>query len=88
MNREKAFSIVYEELIQNPMFKGLFDATHGNVEFMYGVCTVMENIAINVNEDTYDEFSTLWWDNFNECLDYAEEIKHAPSYLATVGKEK
>ena len=42
-----AFRIVFEELTRNPIFKGKYDAKNGNEHFMYGVFTVMENIAQN-----------------------------------------
>lgn len=63
MDKTTAFRIVYEELTKNPMFCGVFDARHGKREFMYGICTVMENIADNVSEDTYNEYSAMWCDN-------------------------
>lgn len=63
MSKREAFEIVYNELIKNPMFKGTYDAKHGDEHFMYGICTVMEVIANNISEEKYDEYSTLWVDN-------------------------
>lgn len=68
MDKAKAFEIVYNELIKCPLFCGKFDATHGNREYMYGICTVMENIAFHVSEDTYDEYSIMWCDNILESV--------------------
>ncbi len=66
MDKTEAFRIVYEELLKCPLFVGKYDAVHGKEDYMYGICTVMENIAINVSEETYDEYSTLWCNNMNE----------------------
>lgn len=69
MDKTEAFRIVYEELKKNPMFCGVFDAKHGNREFMYGICTVMENIACHVGENAYEEYSTIWCDNVVESIE-------------------
>lgn len=66
MNKREAFEIVYNELIKNPMFQGNYDAKHGNENFMYGICTVMEVIANNISEEKYDEYSTLWVNNMTK----------------------
>ena len=66
MNEKEAFEIVYNELIKNPMFRGLYDAKHGDKHFMYGVCTVIEVIASNISEETYNEYSNLWTDNMTK----------------------
>lgn len=72
MDKQTAFKIVYDELIKCPMFAGHFDAKHGNREFMYGICTVMENVALNVSEETYEDFSTLFVNNVCESIKEAE----------------
>jgi hypothetical protein len=69
MDKKEAFEIVYNELIKNPLFCGKFDATNGNRHYMYGICTVMESIAFNVSEDTYNEYSTLWFDNIMKSIE-------------------
>ena len=87
MDKKKAYEIVFKELMECSLFRGIYDAQHGaDPAFMYGICTVMENIALNVSEDTYKEFSTLFGNNMIKCQEYAEEMRHAPSYLATVGQ--
>lgn len=63
MNKKEAFEIVYNELIKNPMFRGIYDAKNGDEHFMYGVCTVVEVIASNIDEKTYIEYTDLWTDN-------------------------
>lgn len=72
MSKNEAFKIVYDELIKCPMFRGQFDAKNGNREFMYGICTVMENVALNVSEETYEDFSTLFVNNVCASIDKAE----------------
>lgn len=58
-----AFRIVFEELTRNPMFKGKYDAKNGNKHFMYGVSTVMENIAYNADEWLGENFSDTFFEN-------------------------
>lgn len=72
MSKNEAFEIVYNELIKCPMFRGQFDAKNGNREFMYGICTIMENIALNVNEETYEHFNTLFVNNVCDSIDKTE----------------
>lgn len=79
---------IMKELCECGMFKGLYDARNGNRDFMYGVGTVMENLAYMISEEKGEKFSELFTANMIACEELAEEMKHAPSYLATVGKEK
>lgn len=66
MNKRKAFEIVYNELTKNPMFRGNYDAKNGDKHFMYGVCTVMEVVANNIDEETYIKYVDLWTDNMKK----------------------
>lgn len=53
------------------MLKGNYDATHGDVQFMYGVQTAMNFFAYLVSEDFGDEFD----DNFiKNMIDSEEKI--------------
>lgn len=56
MNRQEAYKIVVNDLINNgsPIMMGHYDAKNGNQHFMYGICTLMEYMAMQVDEDTYD----------------------------------
>lgn len=63
MSKKEAYLIVLKDLVDCPMFTGIYDAKNGNKDFMWGVSTVMENIAINVSEDIYEKFSDLFCDN-------------------------
>ena len=54
--KTKAYSIVFDDLMGCNMFKGIYDGKNGSPEFMNGIATVMENIAIRVSEETYEKF--------------------------------
>lgn len=72
MPKEKAeaYKIVFDDLMQVNMFKGIYDARHAEEEgvddFMSGISTVMEYISYGVSEETYSEFNDLWWANIHE----------------------
>lgn len=45
MTKEEAYEIVYKDLITASLFRGIYDARHGNISFMNGIACVMEVIA-------------------------------------------
>ena len=51
MNKQEAFKIVYDEMIKCQLFCGVYDAKNGNLHFMYGISTVMEQIAYEAGGD-------------------------------------
>lgn len=67
-----AYKIVFNDLMQNPMFRGTYDATHGSQAFMHGICTIMENIAWNVSQDCYEDFQNEFSKNITESLEKSE----------------
>lgn len=71
MNRQDAYRIVYNDILNNDisLFLGNFDAKNGKKEYMHGICTVMEFIANNVSEQDYEDFEKIWWENFRKSLD-------------------
>jgi hypothetical protein len=69
MDKAKAFKIVYEELTKCPLFVGTFDAKHGDTQLMYGICIVMENIALSASDETYEEFYTIWSNNLAKSIE-------------------
>lgn len=71
MDKSEAYKIVFEDLTKCDMFKGIYDAEHGKDSFMYGVSTVMENIAFNVSEECGDKFSTEFTENMNKSKEKA-----------------
>lgn len=66
MERKEAFEIVLEELKRCSLFKGVYDAKNGNSQFMYGISTVMENIAYSISDEVGDAFSEEFGDNLYE----------------------
>lgn len=63
MLKKLAYKIVLNDLLKCNMFVGIYDAKHGNSSFMYGIGTVMENIAYSINDKTGDSFSELFIKN-------------------------
>ena len=59
MNIEELF----EKMQKVDLFIGKYDAKHGNEKFMIGICTVMEFIAHEISEKTYEEFSDKFLKN-------------------------
>lgn len=59
MNKQKAYKIVFEDIINSgcDLMVGKYDAKNGNKEFMSGVLTVMEWIAYRVDEKVGEQFS-------------------------------
>lgn len=68
-----AYQLVYNDMIASgpKMFRGHYDAKHGNNSFMYGICTVMEFIADKVSPEIYDKFSTEFVKNMNKSEERA-----------------
>lgn len=65
MSKAEAYQIVYDDLVNIgvDLFVGIYDAKNGSRSFMHGIATVMESIAYNASEDTYEKFSKLFYDN-------------------------
>lgn len=70
---QDAYRIVFNDILNKDvgLFVGRFDATNGNKDFMHGINTVMEFIAINVSEQDYEDFQNIWLDNFIQSIDKA-----------------
>ena len=77
MNKQEAYTIVFKDLIQCGMFKGIYDARKKgrSDHFMYGISTVMENIAYNVSDEVGDNFSDLFTRNMVISENKAEIMK-------------
>lgn len=64
MELKKAYQMVFDDLHQNRMFQGHYDAINGNPYFMSGIETVMEVIANRAYDDDFAEkFSNEFTDN-------------------------
>lgn len=62
----EAYKIVLEKLKQTPLFCGKYDALNGNINFMYGIRTVMEIIAFNAGE--FENFESEFSENLLDSL--------------------
>ena len=71
MNKQEAYKIVLEDLKTIRAFTGVYDATYGKPDFMYGVGAVMETIAENAGEG--DKFSHEYYKNMSISILKAEE---------------
>ena len=70
---KNAYKLVYNDMVKTGgLFVGRFDAKNGNKNFMYGIGTAMEFIALSAGEQTYDDFEKIWSENFIESLDKSE----------------
>ena len=56
MTKKEAFEIVFDELTRIDLFTGKYDAKHGDENLMYGISTVMEYIAYQIDEKVYQNF--------------------------------
>ena len=64
MKLKKAYQMVFNDLHENRMFQGYYDAINGNPHFMSGISTVMEVIANRAYDDDFAEkFSNEFCDN-------------------------
>lgn len=61
------------EMMECPMFRGEYDAKHGSESFMHGVATVMEYLAMKVDEEFYWEISDIFTKNMAKSLDKARK---------------
>ena len=73
MNEKEVFQIVLNKLKECNLFCGEYDARNGNPNFMYGILTVMETIAIYAEDE---EFESMFLTNmikseekYNVCSD-------------------
>ena len=64
MELKKAYQMVFNDLRENRMFQGHYDAINGNSHFISGIETVMEVIAYRAYDDDFAEkFSNEFCDN-------------------------
>lgn len=64
MDKKEAYEIVYNDLIAANLFRGIYDARHGNISFMNGIACVMEVIADSAGKQ--EEFSGIFYKNLSE----------------------
>lgn len=75
MTTQDAYRIVYNDILNRDigLFLGRFDAKNGSPEFMYGVSTLMEFIALESSETDYEDFQKIWIRNFLKSIDKAKK---------------
>ena len=59
MNKEEIRQLVLE-MMECPMFRGEYDAKHGNESFINGIATVMEYLASLVDDTFCQEVSDIF----------------------------
>lgn len=78
MDKKEAYEIVLNDLMSDNapgLFKGRYDAVHGNESFMYGISTVIEFIAHHVSNKAEDKYSNLFMNNMVKSEEKALQIK-------------
>ena len=58
---------IVDKMREYVLFVGKFDAKHLNVNFMYGIETVMEYLAGLISEEYHDEFEKEFMTNFEKA---------------------
>lgn len=78
MTKRDAYRIVYNDILNRDMkmFLGSFDAVNGTDDFIFGVATVMEFIALESSEADCDSYQKIFSDNFQKSVDRAKEIRY------------
>lgn len=75
-----AYTKVFLDLINNGpnLFRGFYDAAHGNEHFMYGVNTVLEYMEnyIDVVRADGKSYSDIFIENMAGCQKLADEDKY------------
>lgn len=59
---------IVDKMREYVLFVGKFDAKHLNVNFMYGIETVMEYLAGLISDEYHDEFEKEFMTNFEKSL--------------------
>ena len=59
---------IVENMRECGLFVGRFDAKNGNLNFMYGIETVMEYLTSLISEEYCDEYQKEFINNFERSL--------------------
>lgn len=62
-NERMALMKVFKNLCKCDLFIGKYDAKNGNPNFMYGIATVMENLAYLISENVGQTYHTTFTNN-------------------------
>ena len=63
IDKSVAYKMVFKDLNNVNMFKGIYDAKNGKSDFMDGICTVMEFIANGISEECHASFTDMFTQN-------------------------
>ena len=63
MNKSEVYQIVFDDLMQINLFRGIYDARHGNEHYMHGISAVIEYIAQSISDECYEKFNTEFIQN-------------------------
>ena len=74
-NEKEMLKGIIEEMREDGMFEGQYDAKNGNPMFMYGISTVMEYLAYRVSDEYGDNFSDTFIQNLIISEQKAKGIK-------------
>ena len=72
MAKEEIRQLVLE-MMEYPMFRGEYDAKHGNESFINGIATVMEYLASLVDDTFCQEVSDIFTHNMVKSQEEEEE---------------
>lgn len=72
MAKEEIRQLVLE-MMECPMFRGEYDAKHGDESFMNGIATVMEYLASLVDDTFCQEVSDVFTHNMVKSQEEEEE---------------
>lgn len=72
MAKEEIRQLVLE-MMECPMFRGEYDAKHGNESFINGIATVMEYLASLVDDTFCQEVSDIFTHNMVKSQEEEEE---------------
>ena len=72
MNKEEIRELVLK-MMECPMFRGEYDAKHGNESFINGIATVMEYLASLVDDTFCQEVSDIFTHNMVKSQKEEEE---------------
>lgn len=67
-NERTILKKIVENMRECGLFAGKFDAKNGNVNFMYGIETVMEYLTSLISKEYCDEYEKEFINNFERSL--------------------
>lgn len=67
-NEREILKKIVENMRKCGLFAGKFDAKNGNVNFMYGIETVMEYLTGLISEEYCNEYQKEFINNFERSL--------------------